>query len=121
MLLPGSCLSLASAGARGWPARSRWWGWARSWGRAAPRSGWGWWVGSPGPGPGRSSDTLKHGGVRSRGKSVTRVILTVLEHPLHVEAVGGARLVVRAALEVARQLPCARILDYPRVAVVDGV
>ena len=52
---------------------------------------------------------------------VTRVLLTVLEHPLHVEAVGGARLVVRAALEVARQLTRARILDYPRVAVVDGV
>ena len=49
------------------------------------------------------------------------LLLTVLEHPLHVEAVGGARLVVRAALEVTRQLPRARILDYPRVAVVDGV
>ena len=59
--------------------------------------------------------------MRSLGKSVTRVLLTVLEHPLHVEAVGGARLVVRAALEVARQLPRARILDYPWVAVVDGV
>ena len=49
------------------------------------------------------------------------MLLTVLEYPLHVEAVGGARLVVRAALEVARQLPRARILDYPWVAVVDGV
>ena len=49
------------------------------------------------------------------------MLLTILEHPLNVEAVGGARLVVRAALEVARQLTRARILDYPRVAVVDGV
>lgn len=47
--------------------------------------------------------------------------LTVLEDALHVEAVGGARLVVSAALEVVGQLAGPAVVDHPRVRRADGI
>lgn len=41
--------------------------------------------------------------------------LTILEDALHVEAVGGARLIVSAALEVVGQLAGPAVVDHPRV------
>lgn len=41
--------------------------------------------------------------------------LTVLEDTLHVQPVGSARLVVRAALEVIGQLAGAAVVDHPGV------
>lgn len=47
--------------------------------------------------------------------------LTVLEDSLHVEAVGGAGLVVGAAFEVVGQFPGPAVVDHPRVGRADGV
>lgn len=47
--------------------------------------------------------------------------LTVLEDTLHVEAVGGARLVVSAPLEVVGQLAGPAVVDHPRVRRADGI
>lgn len=41
--------------------------------------------------------------------------LTVLEDALHVQPVGGARLVVSAPLEVIGQLAGAAVIDHPGV------
>lgn len=42
-------------------------------------------------------------------------LLTVLEDPLHVEAVGGAGLVVSAAFEVVGQFSGSAVVDHSRV------
>lgn len=47
--------------------------------------------------------------------------VTVLEDALHVESVGGARLVVGAALQVCGQLAGPAVVDDPRVRGTDGV
>jgi len=47
--------------------------------------------------------------------------LTVLEDSLHVQAVSGAGLVVRAALQVVRQLPGPRVIDHSGVGGADCV
>ena len=47
--------------------------------------------------------------------------VTVLEDALHVEPVGGARLVVGAALQVCGQLAGPAVIDDPRVRGTDGV
>lgn len=56
-----------------------------------------------------------------RGRCIHSGVLTVLEDPLHVQAVGGAGLVVGAALQVAGQLPRPGVVDDPRVGGADGV
>ena len=58
---------------------------------------------------------------RCRGTTGGAVVLTVLEDPLHVEAVGGAGLVVGAALQVVGQLARAAVVDDPGVGRGDGV
>lgn len=47
--------------------------------------------------------------------------VTVLEDALHVEPVGGARLVVGAALQVCGQLAGPAVVNDPRVGGTDGV
>ena len=47
--------------------------------------------------------------------------LTVLEDSLHVEAVGGAGLVVGGALQVVRQLAGAGVIDDSGVGGTDGI
>lgn len=47
--------------------------------------------------------------------------LTVVEDPVHVEAIGGARLVVGAPLQVGGQLARASIVDHSRVVLADRV
>lgn len=47
--------------------------------------------------------------------------LTVLEDTLHVQPVGGARLVVGAAFEVVGQLAGTAVVDHPGVGRADGV
>ena len=46
---------------------------------------------------------------------------TILEDALYVEAIGGAGLVVGAALQVAGQLAGSRVLDHARRALTDCV
>lgn len=41
--------------------------------------------------------------------------LTVLEHPVHVQTVRSARLVIRTSFQVRRQFPGPRVVDYPRI------
>lgn len=48
-------------------------------------------------------------------------MLTVLEDSLHVQAVGGAGLVIRAAFQVVRQLPGPRVVDHSGVGGADRV
>ena len=50
-----------------------------------------------------------------------RGALTVLEDALHVQPVRGARLVVRAPLQVAGQLPRPGVVDDPRVRGTYGI
>lgn len=47
--------------------------------------------------------------------------LTILEDSLHVEPVGGAGLVVRAALQVVRQLSGPRVIDHSGVGGADCI
>lgn len=47
--------------------------------------------------------------------------VTVLEDALHVEPVGGTRLVVGASLQVCGQLAGPAVIDDPRVRGTDGV
>lgn len=47
--------------------------------------------------------------------------LTILKDTLHIQAVGGAGLVVGATLQVAGQFAGARVVDDARIAFADGV
>lgn len=47
--------------------------------------------------------------------------LTVLEDSLHVEAVGGAGLVVGAAFQLVGEFSGSAVVDDPRVGRADGV
>jgi hypothetical protein len=47
--------------------------------------------------------------------------LTILKHPLDVEAVGGTRLVVGALLEVGSQLSGAGVVNHARVVLRNGI
>ena len=47
--------------------------------------------------------------------------LTVLKHPLHIEAVSGTCLIVRTPLQVRCQLPRSGVVDHPRVVLAYGV
>lgn len=55
-----------------------------------------------------------------RGSALCRT-LTVLEDPLHVQAVGGAGFVVCAAFQVIGKFSGPAIVDHPRVGGADGV
>lgn len=44
-----------------------------------------------------------------------------MEHSLHIEAVGGAGLVVGAPLEVGGQLARAAVVDHARVVLTDAI
>lgn len=46
---------------------------------------------------------------------------TIMEHPLHVEAVGSAGLVVGAPFEVGGQLARAAVVDHARVVLTDAI
>lgn len=47
--------------------------------------------------------------------------LTVLEDSLHIQAIGGAGLVVCAAFQVIWQLPGPRVVDHSGVGSTDGI
>lgn len=46
---------------------------------------------------------------------------TVLKDPFHVEAVGGAGLVIGAPLQVIRQFASTRVIDDTRVSCTDSI
>lgn len=47
--------------------------------------------------------------------------LTVLEDSLHIQTIGGAGLVVRAALQVIWQLSGPRVINHSGVGSTDGI
>lgn len=47
--------------------------------------------------------------------------LTVLKDPFHVEAVGGAGLVISAPLQVVGQFASTRVIDDARVSCTDSI
>jgi hypothetical protein len=47
--------------------------------------------------------------------------LTVLKHPLHIEAVSGTCLIVGTSLQICCQLPRSGVIDHPRVVLAYGV
>lgn len=47
--------------------------------------------------------------------------ITVLEHPLHIQPVGGTRLVIGAALQVVGQLPGTAVVNHPGVRGTDSI
>lgn len=59
---------------------------------------------------------LTHG-----GSGPTRRRVTVLEDALHIEPVGGTRLIVGAALQVCGQLAGPAVIDDPGVCGTDGI
>lgn len=65
-------------------------------------------------------NTPKTGSIDRRSEW-TCARLTVLEDPLHVEPVGGAGLVVGAALQVVGELPGPAVVYHPGVGRADGV
>lgn len=61
------------------------------------------------------------GGVDLPRGSVLCRTLTVLEDPLHVQAVGGAGFVVGAAFQVVGKFSGPAVVDHPGVGGADGV
>lgn len=47
--------------------------------------------------------------------------LTVLEHSVYVQSIGGARLVIRTSFQVRRKLPGPRVVYHPRIGFTYGV
>lgn len=48
-------------------------------------------------------------------------LLTILKDTLHIQAVGGAGLVVGATLQIAGQFPGTGVVNHARIALADGV
>ena len=47
--------------------------------------------------------------------------LTILEDPLHVEAVCRTSFVIRTSFEIIGEFPCSTIVNYSRITLVDCI
>ena len=59
--------------------------------------------------------------MRERERERERERLTILEDPLHIEAIRSTGLIVGASLEVVGQLPGSHVINDAGVALTDGV